>query len=286
LALELRAVGYGYPDVRQGRREAVRGLSLTVVPGRCTALVGATGSGKSTVVQLAAGLLRPQQGVVRIDGWDVWPRSRHDRHLRRRALPRLVGVVFQYPEAQFFEERVADEIAFGPRNLGRAEQEIPRLVEQALAWVGLPASFAERSPFHLSGGEMRRVALASVLACQPRYLLLDEPTAGLDAPSRATLLQLLRSFLRSGLGLLLVTHRMEEVVALADEVCVLAEGQVVASGTPASVFASAVPLEAWGLDAPATTKVLRRLAAGGVPVSLAALTVEEAVSTIRQAWGL
>ena len=284
MALELIAVGYRYPDPRGQGPLAVEGVDIALSPGRCLALVGATGSGKSTVAQVAAALLRPTGGQVLLDGLDVWPKASRQRAERHAWLHRHVGMVFQYPEGQFFEERVSEEIAYGPRNFGLPPGNIPDMVNEALEVVGLPRSIADRSPFQLSGGEMRRVALASILVSGPRYLVLEEPTAGLDGTHRSGLLQLLRQLVVSGIGLLLITHRMDEVVDLADEVAVLHRGKVVACASPRALFAAGVPLREWGLDLPPAAAVLQDLVRAGVDVPTGALTVEEAAGAILRRW--
>lgn len=285
MALELEDASYRYPSIRgKDAPLAVRRVSLRVEPGRCVALVGSTGSGKSTVAQLAAALVRPTNGRLLLDGRDVWGAPRRERARLQERVHRQVGVVFQYPERQFFEEKVADEIAYGPRNFGVAAEELAARVQQALALVGLDGSFAERSPFQLSGGEMRRVALASVLVSTPRYLVLDEPTAGLDGGGRSDLLHLLAGLSHRGIGQVLITHRMEEVSALADHVVVLHHGSVVSEGSPRELFTNQAHLRDWGLDVPPAAAILAALAEEGVSVRLGALTNQEAADAILACW--
>ncbi len=285
MALELVDVSYRYPSVRgQSAPLALRGVSLRLELGRCVALVGSTGSGKSTVAQMVGALARPTGGRVLLDGREIWGVPRRARLFLQQRVHRQVGVVFQYPEHQFFEERVADEVAYGPRNFGVAADEVAARVRNALSEVGLDASLGERSPFHLSGGEMRRVALASVLVSAPRYLVLDEPSAGLDGGGRAELLRLLATLSHRGMGELLITHRMDEVGALADHVVVLHDGSVVAEGSPRDLFAASARLREWGLDVPPAAAILADLAEEGVSVRLGALTNQEAADAILARW--
>lgn len=236
-------------------REALSDISLTVPAGSFAGVIGPTGSGKSTLIRVLGGLLRPTRGKVRIGSAVITPESQSLASLRGR-----VGVVFQFPEHQLFAETVAEDIAYGPRNLGLPEAEVATRVQRAMEWVGLPAETASLSPFRLSGGEMRRVAIAGVLAMEPRVLLLDEPTAGLDPAGRRELMERIRRLHRErGVGVLLVSHNMDEVARHADRLFVLAKGRCVLSGTPAQVFAHGERLTEWGLDLPETVRLIRLL---------------------------
>lgn len=283
-AVQLEGVCYRFPDpsrLGRTRRRALDELDLQLRPGECVALLGATGSGKSTAALHCSALLQPDAGTVSIDGVRPWKGRKGSAHaLALRTCRRRVGLVFQYPEDQFFEERVLDEVAFAPRNHGAPPAEAEEAARHAMARVGLPASYANRSPLHLSGGEMRRVAIASLLAARPRYLLLDEPTAGLDAFGRRELAALLADLRASGIGILLITHRMEEAAALADRIAVIRDGRIVAEGTPREIFALGAQLASWDLAPPVATEWLLCLRRCGVDVPIDALTLTEAVEIV------
>lgn len=234
---------------------ALSGVELEIPSGGIVAVVGATGSGKSTLIQHIAGLLTPTRGRVRVGEVEIHPDSRDLSALRGR-----VGVVFQYPEHQLFEETVAKDIAYGPRNLGLSEGEVARRVEQSLDWVGLPRDISGRSPFQLSGGQMRRVAVAGVLAMQPEVLILDEPTAGLDPAGRRELLDRIHALHRErGMTVILVSHSMEEAAQYAEKIFVMHQGKRAFEGTPAEVFSRGDRLEAWGLEVPEVAGLTLRL---------------------------
>ncbi|GGE20753.1 energy-coupling factor transporter ATP-binding protein EcfA2 [Marinithermofilum abyssi] len=225
---------------------ALQDVSLRMEAGSFIGIVGPTGSGKSTLIQLIAGLLRPTQGRVRVFDAVLDPETKNRKPFRK-----WVSVVFQYPEHQLFEETVAKDIAFGPRNLGLSPEEVEQRVEQAMAWAGLPSELADLSPFHLSGGQMRRVALAGVLAMQPRVLILDEPTAGLDPRGQRELLETIRQIQREQkMTVIMVSHSMEEISRHAERMFVMHRGRLVAEGTPEQVFAHGTRLREWGLEVP------------------------------------
>ncbi len=284
--LRLEGIGFSFPATG-GRTPppVLDGVDLAVAPGECVGLLGATGSGKSTLALHAAALVRPRAGILEVDGVRPWSVSRLRRASVLQAARRAVGMVFQRPEAQFFEDRVEDEVAFGPINYGVPDAAARAAARAALERMGLPQEMAGRSPFGLSGGEMRRVAIASVLASAPSYLLLDEPTGGLDADGRRTLLELVGRVRGLGRGVLLITHRMDEAGALADRLVVLAGGRVVASGPPREVFALGPGLAEWGLEPPAGAALLLALRRRGVPVPPSALSLEEAVREVRPLLG-
>jgi energy-coupling factor transport system ATP-binding protein len=256
---------------------ALRGVDLVVRRGECLGLVGPTGSGKSTLVQHFNGLLRPTEGRVVVDGVEVRPGSPAVRDVRRK-----VGLLFQYPEHQLFEATVFDDVAFGPRNLGLDPEEVAERVRESLQWVGLdPDRFGSRSPFSLSGGEMRRVAIAGVLAMRPQVLILDEPTAGLDPAGRREILARIRELHRKArLTVVLISHSMDDVARLCQRVVVLHQGRVFLDAPVREAFAQADRLRGIGLDVPRATDVLLRLRAAGLPVRCDRLTVEEACEEI------
>jgi len=240
------------------------------------AVIGPTGSGKSTLVQHFNGLLKPNRGTVTVDGVDLWARGTSLRSIRRK-----VGLIFQYPEHQIFEETVYKDIAFGPRNLGMNEAEVDRHVREAARLVGLGESILERSPFELSGGQMRRVAIAGVLAMGHGAIILDEPTAGLDPRGRDEILEHIRRLhAERGTTIVLVSHNMEDVARLASRILVMNRGKVVLDGTPREVFGRADVLHEIGLAPPEVTDLMRSLIAKGKSVRPDALTVEEAVREI------
>jgi energy-coupling factor transport system ATP-binding protein len=225
------------------------------------------------------GLLHPTAGRVLVDGVDLKTRGLDLRHVRQK-----VGLVFQYPEAQLFGETIYEDIAFGPRNLGLSAAEVDRRVRESLEAVGLPATYLDRSPFGLSGGQARRVALAGILAMAPRYLILDEPTAGLDPVGREEILTLVRDLNRTGITVILVSHSMDDVANLAEQVLVMHQGRVAMTGTPKELFARRQKLEAIGLGVPAAADLIDRLRARGWSLPGGAVTLTEAVAQIAAAY--
>lgn len=239
---------------------ALRDVDLTIHDGELLALIGHTGSGKSTLAQHLNGLLLPTSGRVLLDGQDI-----NGKDSNRRALRFRVGLVFQYPEHQLFEETVYKDIAFGPKNMGLKEAETDARVREAMAIVGLDFSeFSKRSPFELSGGQMRRAALAGVLAMKPQVLVLDEPTAGLDPRARDFLLEDVRRLNRAGTTIVLISHAMDDVAKLATRVVVLEKGALVMDGSPLEVFSQYERLGAMGLDVPQGFKLARLLREKGL----------------------
>lgn len=259
---------------------AIQDISLTIEDGEFVGLIGHTGSGKSTLIQHINGLLKPTSGRVEVGGIDTARKGADMVRLRR-----MVGLVFQYPEHQLFEETVADDVAFGPRNLGLGEDEVKERVREALEAVGFrgddAAAIGRRSPFGLSGGQMRRVAVAGVLAMRPGTLVLDEPTAGLDPRGRQGLLDtLLRLHRERGLTLVVVSHNMEDLARLVDRVIVLDRGRVVLKGPTRQVFGDPDRLRELGLDAPPVVTLLRDLARRGAVVRTDLLEPAEAAAEI------
>ena len=252
-------------------RSAVDGVSLDIMEGEFLGIIGHTGSGKSTLIQHLNGLLRPTSGTIYLDGRDIWADPKKIRDVRFQ-----VGLVFQYPEYQLFEETVYKDISFGPKNMGLSEQEIDRRGRDAAAFVGLDEGLLDKSPFELSGGQKRRVAIAGVIAMEPRVLILDEPSAGLDPAGRRSLLENIRSYHRQkGTTVVMVSHSMDEVAENVDRIIVLADAGVVMSGTPHEVFSRAEELVAVGLNVPQVTRVAMELRRRGVEIDPAVYTVAE-----------
>lgn len=261
---------------------ALRDVTLAIDEGEFVAIIGPTGSGKSTLVQHFNALLRPTSGSVRVAGQNLSDSKADLRRVRQQ-----VGLLFQYPEHQLFEESVFEDVAFGPRNMGLEAADVETRVHEALTAVGLdPAVFGPRSPFALSGGEMRRVAAAGVLAMSPKVLVLDEPAAGLDPRGKAEILGQFRSLhAQRGITVVLITHDMDEAAALAQRVIVLDEGSVVMDGRARAVFARADDLTRLGLTIPTATDVVRRLRGHGMRIRDDVLTADEAHTAIREALG-
>ena len=261
---------------------ALRKVSLTVEDGEFIGIIGHTGSGKSTLVQHINGLLKPTSGRLIVEGIDLTQKDADLRSLRRK-----VGLVFQYPEYQIFEETVRKDVAFGPRNLGLSEDEVIRRVDEALQRVGLdPSVLGDRSPFELSGGQRRRVAMAGVLAMEPKVLILDEPTAGLDPEGREDILALLKNYRdEKGATILMISHNMDEVARTADRVLVMSQGEVVLYDTPANVYHDADLLRELGLGIPLMARLSEALRARGIPVPKGLLTIDAMEAYIREQVG-
>lgn len=274
--LEMEQVSYTYGAGSPFEQQALRDVSFQTVPGELLGIIGHTGSGKSTLIRHLNGLLRPSAGQIRLDGQDIWERPKEIRSIRFR-----VGMVFQYPEYQLFEETVRKDIAFGPRNMGLPEEEIDRRVQEAAALVGLSSELLEKSPFDLSGGEKRRAAIAGVMAMEPEILILDEPTAGLDPRGREQVFAMIREYRRQrDVTVLLVSHSMEDVARLADRVLVMEQGQIAMLDTAPAVFSRAAELEAMGLTVPAVTRIMLLLQRAGIPVASDVYTVEQAYARL------
>ena len=240
---------------------AIHGVDLIIGDGDFFGLIGHTGSGKTTLAMHMNGLLAPTEGRVLVDGQDI-----HARHFDKRDVRRRVGLVFQYPEHQLFEETVALDVAFGPKNLGLAQSEIDERVAEALHRVGLPRDIENRSPFDLSGGQMRRVAIAGVLAMRPETIILDEPTAGLDPKGRKDILHLIAQLHQGGTTVVMVSHSMEDIARLATRIGVMQRGKLAMLGPPAQVFAQGDQLIEMNLDIPAAAQLARALRDKGFDV--------------------
>lgn len=252
-------------------RSAVEDMSFDVADGEFLGVIGHTGSGKSTLIQHLNGLLKPTSGKILLEGKDIWAEPKKIRNVRFR-----VGLVFQYPEYQLFEETVYKDIAFGPANMGKTGDELDRCIREAARLVGIRDDQLEKSPFELSGGQKRRVALAGVLAMEPKVLILDEPTAGLDPAGRENLLANIRDYHRNKGGtVIMVSHSMEEVAGNVDRILVLKSAHVLMQGTPGEVFSRADELLSAGLDVPQITRVAMALKERGLDVDPAVYTVED-----------
>ncbi len=268
--LEIKHLTHTYGIGTPFRRSAVEDVSFAVEQGEFLGVIGHTGSGKSTLIQHLNGLLKPTSGQILLDGRDIWAEPKKIRNIRFQ-----VGLVFQYPEYQLFEETVYKDISFGPRNQGKTGDELDHAVREAARLVGLRDEQLEKSPFELSGGQKRRVALAGVLAMEPKVLVLDEPTAGLDPAGRENLMANIREYHRNkGTTVILVSHSMDEIAQNADRILVLKSAHILMSGTPAEVFARGEELLSAGLDVPQITRVAMALRDRGLPIDPAVYTVE------------
>ncbi len=258
-------------------RSAVQGMNLEIRKGEFVGIIGHTGSGKSTLIQHLNGLLKPTSGTIYLNGRDIWADPKKIREVRFK-----VGLVFQYPEYQLFEETCYKDIAFGPKNMGLKSDEIDRRVRSAAAFAGLSEELLEKSPFDLSGGQKRRVAIAGVIAMDPEVLILDEPSAGLDPKGRHDLLRNIREYHEQrGTTVVMVSHSMEEVAENVDRIIVLSQAGVVMSGTPREVFSRAQELVDVGLNVPQVTQIALELRRRGVEIDEAVYTVAD----LRRALG-
>lgn len=275
--ISVRQLSHIYETAGQSK-PALNDITLDIPRAACVAIIGVTGSGKSTLVQHFNGLLRPTSGTVLVDGIDV-----SDTKLDQRLLRQRVGMLFQFPETQLFERTVYADVAFGPRRMKLSRHEVRSRVIAALETVGLPHhQYAARSPFELSGGQRRRIALAGVLAMQPSILILDEPTVGLDADGRAEFYAYVQRIQREqGVTVILVSHDMAEVATLAERIFVLHHGKLVLQGTPRDVFANGEQLQSWGLAAPPLSEFLTLLRQHGLPIPAGTFTLDEAFAALQ-----
>ena len=280
MSIEVNQVTYTYMPQTAFERTALSKITLTIEEGVLTAIAGHTGSGKSTLVQHLNGILHPTQGSVMVDGQDLAAKDKTAITARRR-----VGMVFQYPEHQLFEETVEEDIAFGPKNLGLSADEIARRVRRAMELVRLDYdTYRERSPFQLSGGQKRRAAIAGVLAMEPKYLVLDEPTAGLDPRGRDDLLQrIVRLHREKKMTVIFVSHNMDDIARLADRVIFMHEGRVLLDAPPREAFQEKSALGTAGLEEPETVTLLEKLQQRGLAVNTDAFTAEETAQRIIRA---
>lgn len=272
MGIALENVNFTYQEGTPLASAALSDVSLTIEDGSYTALIGHTGSGKSTILQLLNGLLVPSQGSVRVFDTLITSTSKNKdiRQIRKQ-----VGLVFQFAENQIFEETVLKDVAFGPQNFGVSEEDAVKTAREKLALVGIDESLFDRSPFELSGGQMRRVAIAGILAMEPAILVLDEPTAGLDPLGRKELMTLFKKLHQSGMTIVLVTHLMDDVAEYANQVYVMEKGRLVKGGKPSDVFQDVVFMEEVQLGVPKITAFCKRLDDRGVSFKRLPIKIEE-----------
>ena len=274
--IETKNLTYTYGAGTPFSKTAIEDVNIAIKKGEFIGLIGHTGSGKSTLIQQLNGLLRPTSGTVLLNGKDIWEKKKEIRKVRFQ-----VGMVFQYPEYQLFEDTVIKDIGFGPRNMGLSQDEVNQRVMQAVDFVGLDHALLEKSPFDLSGGEKRRAAIAGVIAMDPDVLVLDEPTAGLDPQGRDHLLSQINAYHKQRQNtVILVSHSMEDIARVADRVLVMNESKVFLFDETAKVFSHAKELEQIGLRVPQVTKIMMKLHENGYPVDPAVFTLEQAVKEI------
>lgn len=278
--LEVKDLHHIYSAGTPFEHIALDGVSFSVERGEFLGIIGHTGSGKSTLIQHLNGLLKPSSGSVLLDGQDIWSDKKLTRQSRFR-----VGLVFQYPEYQLFEETVYKDIAFGPKNMGLKAEEIDRRVREAAGFVGITEEQLQASPFDLSGGQKRRVAIAGVIAMEPEILILDEPAAGLDPEGREEILQNIETYRKAkNATIIMVSHSMADIARLTDRLIVMNGSRLVMDGTPETVFARADELVEMGLDIPDITRVFLRLQQLGADVPMV-YTIEEAVDVLSRVRG-
>lgn len=274
--LQVENLTYKYGVGTPFEKTAVNKVSFTVNKGEVIGVIGHTGSGKSTLVQMLNGLIKPDSGSVILEGNDIWKHPKKIREVRFK-----VGMVFQYPEYQLFEETVAKDIAFGPTNMGLSQEEINLRIKSSAEFAGLSKTLLDKSPFDLSGGEKRRAAIAGVIAMEPEILILDEPTAGLDPMGRELLLAQINSYhKRKGNTILLVSHSMEDIARISDRVLVMHNGNLEMFDTPNAVFAQGERLNKMGLKIPQITQIMNTLYDKGYNVPKGVLTIEQAVNSL------
>ncbi len=281
MSIEVKHLTHTYSQGSAFQATAIEDVNLTISEGEFIGVIGHTGSGKSTLVQHLNGLLTPTSGQILVDGEDMFAKGVDRRHIRQK-----VGLVFQYPEYQLFEETVAKDIAFGPKNLGLSAEEIDRRVRRAMEWVHLDyAKYAERSPFELSGGQMRRVAIAGVLAMETKYLILDEPTAGLDPLGRDRILGMVKELHREGgVTVIMVSHSMDDISRLATRLIVMNRGHLVADGTPEELFKQVEMMESVGLGVPQAAKLCAELRKRGVDLPDNLYTIDAVKEQLLRLW--
>lgn len=279
MSLKLENVSYTYGEKTAYEMQALKDINIQIEKGEFVGIIGHTGSGKSTLIQMMNGLEKPTRGRVTFHGQDIWAEGFDRKNLRSK-----VGLVFQYPEHQLFEVDVLSDVSFGPKNLGLSKDEAKERAIQALRMVGVPEKYYTASPFELSGGQKRRVAIAGVLAMEPEFLILDEPTAGLDPKGRDEILHQIASLHQEhGIAVLLVSHSMEDVANYVDRILVMSQGNLLYDDIPKHVFANYTELSKVGLAAPNVTYILHALKDKGLAVDTSVVTVEKAAATIWEA---
>lgn len=281
MSIKLENITYVYGAGTPFEKTAIQDVSLTINKGEFVGIIGHTGSGKSTLVQHLNGLLTPTKGKVLIHGIDASKKTKEAKDIRRK-----VGMVFQYPEHQLFEETIADDIAFGPKNLGLSEEEVQKRVKEAMEFVGLDyEEYANRSPFQLSGGQMRRVAIAGVVALHPDFLILDEPSAGLDPFGREEIYNnIMKVHKEQGLTVVLVSHNMEDISKMAKRLIVVDKGRIILDDEPLEIFKNKKDiLEEAGVDVPPVSLLINEVRQKGILASEDVLSVDDAVDAIYEA---
>ena len=282
MSIKLEHVNYIYGEGTANEKHALKDINLEIPDGQFLGIIGHTGSGKSTLIQHLNGLIKATSGVIYYSGENIYAEGYSMKELRSH-----VGLVFQYPEYQLFEEDVLSDVCFGPKNLGLSEEEVKMRSLEALHQVGLKEKYYDKSPFDLSGGQKRRVAIAGILAMHPEVLILDEPTAGLDPKGRDDILdQIAKLHEERGITVILVSHSMEDVAKYVDRIIVMDHGCMKFDGEPKKVFEHYKELESIGLSAPQVTYVMQDLKEKGFDVDVHAITVEEAKQSILQAFGM
>lgn len=276
MSIKIEGLTHIYNEGMPFEKAALQDINITIEKGEFVGIIGHTGSGKSTLIQMFNGLIKPTVGQVYINGQNI-----HDDKINKKEMRQKVGLVFQYPEYQLFEMTVKEDVAFGPKNMGLSKEEIEERVKFGLDAVGLDESYYEKSPFELSGGQKRRVAIAGVLAMNPEILILDEPTAGLDPKGRNELFAELKKMHEElGLTIVLISHSMEDVAKYVERLLVLYEGKIAYTGSPREVFAHGRELEEIGLAVPQIRDIMEALKLKGMAVDTDVLTVEEAAAKI------
>lgn len=276
MAISIKNISYIYAEGSPFEKKALNNVSLEIGDGEFVGLIGHTGSGKSTLIQHLNGLIKPSSGEITVNGISTLSKGNQLKELRYE-----VGLVFQYPEYQIFEETVFKDIAFGPKNLGLSEEEIRQRVYKAAESVGLSPELLDKSPFNLSGGQKRRVAIAGVLAMQPKILILDEPAAGLDPKGRRDILnEIKKLYEEQKMTIILVSHSMEDIASVADRIVVMADGEIKMDDTPAEIFTHPELLKSMGLDVPQVCSVLEKLRENGINISDKIYTVTDAKNEI------
>lgn len=281
MPIEVRHLTHTYSQGSAFQATAIMDVNLTIQDGEFIGVIGHTGSGKSTLVQHLNGLLTPTSGQVLIDGEDM-----NQKGVDRRRIRQKVGLVFQYPEYQLFEETIAKDIAFGPKNLGLSPEEVDRRVRRAMEWVHLDYDrYAQRSPFELSGGQMRRVAIAGVLAMESKVLILDEPTAGLDPRGRDRILDMVKQLhAQGGVTVIMVSHSMDDISRLATRLIVMNKGRLVADGTPRELFRQVGMMESVGLGVPQATTLCALLRKRGIDIPDDLYTIDQVREHLLRLW--